>query len=153
MTKDEIRNWKAFADRTRRGLQPYMEETVQDGMGFVTKNIKSNTARVTGKLRAGWTGGDGTVGPYQYAKTLKVYKGNNYYRITNTNDVEYASWVEFGHNQEVGRYVAKIHARLVRPHVPGFYYMTEAVNDSEEELVKRMGKNALKYSRRVINGK
>lgn len=46
------------------------------------------------------------------------------------NNTEYAPYVEYGHAQEVGRYVPAIGKRLVVPLVPGFFMMTR----SEEEI-------------------
>lgn len=47
--------------------------------------------------------------------------------------VEYAPYVEFGHQQEVGRYVAAIGARLVQEFVPGKPYLTPAIEDHKSE--------------------
>lgn len=43
--------------------------------------------------------------------------------------VEYAPYVELGHTQEVGRYVAAIGARLVADYVPGKPYLRPALED------------------------
>lgn len=49
------------------------------------------------------------------------------------SDVEYASYVELGHHQEVGRYVPAIGKRLVRPFVPGKPYLAPALKDHISE--------------------
>ena len=46
---------------------------------------------------------------------------------------EYAPYVEFGHHQEVGRYVAAIGKRLVRDYIPGKPYLTPAIEDHAKE--------------------
>ena len=49
------------------------------------------------------------------------------------SDVEYAPYVEFGHHQEVGRYVPAIGKRLVRPYVPGKPYLAPALENHVTE--------------------
>lgn len=82
-----------------------------------------------------------------YAKKLcPVDTGNLRNSITHTLEsdfveaigtpVEYAPYVEFGHHQEVGRYVAAIGARLVADYVPGKPYLTPALEDHASEYQK-----------------
>lgn len=47
--------------------------------------------------------------------------------------VEYAPFVEFGHHQEVGRYVSAIGARLVREYVPGQPFLKPAIENHLDE--------------------
>lgn len=65
-----------------------------------------------------------------------VYVGTN---------VEYAPYVELGHDQEVGRYVPAIGKRLVASHVDGKPFIRPAVEDHVSEykaIVEREFKNA-----------
>lgn len=48
-------------------------------------------------------------------------------------DVEYAPFVEFGHHQEVGRYVPAIGARLVREFVPAQPFLKPAIENHMDE--------------------
>ena len=48
-------------------------------------------------------------------------------------DVEYAPFIEFGHHQEVGRYVPAIGARLVREFVPGTPFLKPAIMNHLDE--------------------
>lgn len=52
--------------------------------------------------------------------------------------VEYAPYVEFGHHQEVGRYVPKIGKRLVRSFVPAQPYLRPAIENNMAEYKKIM---------------
>lgn len=52
--------------------------------------------------------------------------------LVGTN-VEYAPYVELGHNQEAGRYVAAIGKRLVASYVEGKPYIRPAIEDHIEE--------------------
>ena len=65
-----------------------------------------------------------------------VYVGTN---------VEYAPYVELGHDQEVGRYVEAIGARLVASHVDGKPFIRPAVENHADEyrkIVENEFKNA-----------
>lgn len=57
---------------------------------------------------------------------------------------EYAPHVEYGHRQEVGRYVPAIGKRLVKSWVPGQYFLRENVRQQEpifkEDLRKALEK-------------
>jgi len=48
--------------------------------------------------------------------------------------VEYASFVELGHKQEVGRYVHAIRRRLVRPFVPGKPFLHPAFEKMKDKI-------------------
>lgn len=65
-----------------------------------------------------------------------VYVGTN---------VEYAPYVEFGHHQEVGRYVPAIEKRLVKSFVPGKPYLKPAVLEHQDEY-KKIAESCLKNS-------
>ena len=49
------------------------------------------------------------------------------------SDVEYAPFVEFGHHQQVGRYVPAIGKRLVREFVPAKPYLKPAIENHLDE--------------------
>lgn len=51
-------------------------------------------------------------------------------------NVTYAPYVEFGHNQEPGRYVPAIGKRLVASHVAGKPYLCPAVEEHQDEYEK-----------------
>ncbi|WP_307745970.1 HK97 gp10 family phage protein [uncultured Phascolarctobacterium sp.] len=55
-----------------------------------------NDGRVGGTLRRGWTG-EKRQSANQYIKSLNVRKQGNTYIIDIINNVEYASYVEYGH--------------------------------------------------------
>lgn len=87
------------------------------------------TGKKGGTLRRGWTGGtasDATA----YANSLQIEKSGSDYTITITNPVEYASYVEYGHRQEVGRYVPALGKRLKQAWIEGQFMLTM----SEDEI-------------------
>lgn len=48
-------------------------------------------------------------------------------------DVEYAAYVEYGHHQQVGRYVPAIGKRLVKSFVPGKPYLKPAIENHMDD--------------------
>lgn len=102
-----------------------------------TKRINP-TGKVGGTLRRGWTArteqeassGAGGKEAKAYAESLPVTKSGDTYTIEVINPVSYASYVEFGHRQTVGRYVPAIGKQLKQGYVNGKYMLTI----SEQEL-------------------
>lgn len=72
-----------------------------------------------GTLRRGWTVGE-------------VRKEGNNYVVEVFNDIDYSSYVEFGHRQKAGRYVPAIGKKLKKSWVKGHFMMTI----SEQKLEK-----------------
>lgn len=80
-----------------------------------------------GTLRKGWT-----------ASPINVM--SNQHRIDIINPVPYASYVEFGHRQEPGRYVPAIDRRLKVSWVKGQFMLTDSVkelNRQAPQIVQR----------------
>lgn len=82
-----------------------------------------------GTLRRGWTAGK-DVNAAEYANSLSVKKIGDKYHIDIINPVEYASYVEYGHRQEPGRYVPALGKKLKEGWAPGKFMLTI----SEEEI-------------------
>lgn len=76
---------------------------------------------VGGNLRRGWTVGE-------------VVKTGNKYKVEVLNSVEYASYVEYGHRQEPGRYVPQIGKKLKKAWVPGKFMLTISENEIRDNL-------------------
>lgn len=100
------------------------------------------TGKTGGTLRRGWTAkteaaaksGSGTPTTQQakeYAHSLPVTKSGHNFRIEVTNPVSYASYVEFGHKQQPGRYVPAIGKTLKQSWVNGQYFLTLSEQDLE----------------------
>lgn len=85
---------------------------------------------VGGTLRRGWTNGERVTNIMDYAKGLPINVVSDNHRIDIINQVEYASYVEYGHRQEPGRYVPALGKCLKQSWVKGQFMMT----DSEKEL-------------------
>ncbi|MDO4765158.1 MAG: HK97 gp10 family phage protein [Eubacteriales bacterium] len=100
-------------------------------------NIIQNTPVQTGELRHSWFITD-------------IVKSGDTYEVTIVNNKEYASYVEYGHRQQEGRYVPALGKRLKNGWVEGQYFMTieakkfeEIVDDiirqAVEEILKGLG--------------
>lgn len=76
---------------------------------------RGDTGQLANSVRASITGDRGTVG----------------------YTAEYAPHVEYGHRQNVGRYVPRLGKRLVASYVPGQHFFRHAVNE-ERKVLKKM---------------
>ena len=105
-----------------------------------TKRINP-TGKMGGTLRRGWTArteqeaasGSGAGDANAYAQSLPITKQGGSYLVEVINPVHYASYVEFGHRQTVGRYVPAIGKTLKEGWVNGKYFLTL----SEQELRRK----------------
>lgn len=110
---------------------------------LLAKVIK-RTPSVDGVLRRGWTGeksGDAT----KYAQSLPVSKEGSDFVIEIINPVYYASYVEFGHRQEVGRFVPAIGKRLKKGWVEGKFMLTISEEEIRKSAPKILEKKLEKY--------
>lgn len=82
-----------------------------------------------GTLRRGWTGSKSAGAAY--AQNLPIAKTGHTYTIEVINPVEYASYVESGHRQEVGRYVPAIGKKLKKGYVEEHYMLKFSEQDLE----------------------
>lgn len=80
--------------------------------------VVPRTPAKSGVLRKGWINGMGS--PTSSGTT---------HQIIVTNDTPYASYVEYGHRQEPGRYVPAIGKRLVASWVNGQHFQQGAEDD------------------------
>lgn len=82
------------------------------------REITFNEGKQGGTLRNNWK------------METKVTKNGNVYEIEVFNPIEYASYVEYGHRQQVGRFVPQIGKRLTSGWVEGQFML----KISEEEV-------------------
>lgn len=90
-----------------------------------------------GTLRRGWTAkteqeaqSGGGQDPVAYAASLPIAQNGGTYTIEIVNPVSYASYVEFGHRQQPGRYVPALGKQLKVAWVEGRFMLTM----SEQEI-------------------
>lgn len=101
---------------------------------------------IGGTLRRGWTNGQ-DQSPSAYAQSSKVHRYGNKYVVEVVNPVKYASYVEYGHRQQPGRYVPAIGKRLKSGWVEGKFMLTISEDEIrasaprvlENKLKKKLG--------------
>lgn len=123
----------------------------------VYNNLMPGYERDTsGTLIRGWTGGKDMDGK-AYARTLPVKKQGSDYVIVVENIAEneqrkpYASYVEHGHPQEIGRYVPAIGKRLVRGWVEGQHFLKISEEELKTVAPKQMEKKLEKKLREAFS--
>jgi len=141
MSSNYRRN-KAFIDKYRKELQAMLDDISEIDKRVLNKAVnvgladaKRNTPVVTGFMRKSWA-----VSP-----TKKTSQGVEKELI---NSADYSSFVNYGHRQEVGRYVPAIGKRLVRPWVKGKFILEKAVSKVEKQLVEEFRKEVERVNRK-----
>ena len=112
-----------FAEQVEMGLEAIGLQAERHAKENITRNGTVDTGLLRNSISHMVDSGD-----------KAVYIGTN---------VEYAPYVEYGHKQEVGRYVPAIGKRLVKPHVPAQPYLRPAASEHNDEY-KRIMEAALK---------
>ena len=102
----------------------FKEALGQMALDFLRK-VKDRTPQRTGMLRDRW-------------KIGAIVKKGDDYMIEVFDDTKYASFVEDGHRQKVGRYVPAIGKRLVKPWVEGRFMMKLTADEIEQEMPRYM---------------
>ena len=96
-----------------------------------------STGKTGGTLRRGWT-----IGP--------IIKEGNTFKVEIINPVEYASYVEYGHRQEPGRYVPALGKKLKKEWVEGRFMMTKSKEDIDR-LTPTVIENKLRKYMRTLS--
>lgn len=141
--------------RTPVGKAPKIQgaktEKVKGASGKTKSFLTADAARIQqywgnysgGQLRRGWTAGKKQTAS-DYADSLKINKVSDKYYIDIVNPVEYASYVEYGHRQNVGRYVPALGKSLKQGWVEGKHMLSisesELNNMSDAILQKKLNK-------------
>lgn len=131
--------------KTPVGKNQYTEEETGEvykrGPKKGQAKTKSVVSRQGGTLRRGWTANteaeaeSGNVpNAMTYAAGLSVESSGSTHKITITNPVHYASYVENGHRQQPGRYVPAIGKRLKKSWVEGQFMMAKAEIEVKAEI-------------------
>ena len=132
-------------------------EVAHDSSGTVQKYKRGKNKGQTklkrltngGTLRRGWTAkteeeakSGSTPNTMSYLTSLKVQQIGREYRLTITNPVKYATYVEYGHRQTPGRFVPVLGKRLKNGWVKGQFMMTisrdELVAEAPAILAKKL---------------
>ena len=106
---------------------------------FLRKVIK-RTPVGTGELKRGWV----------VSKVIK--KGSNY-QIEVINKKLYSSYVEYGHRQQIGRFVPALGKRLVKGWVEGRFMMTITEQEIKRDAPKILEKEFERFIGEIFNDK
>lgn len=126
-------------------------------------NYPEGSGKNGGTLKRGWIAktheeaesGSGEPTKAQaeaYAKSLPVRKTGKTFTVEVVNPVHYASYVEFGHRQEPGRYVPAIGKQLKVSWVEGKYFLFKSETNLERIAPSMLQKRLDRYLREVFNG-
>lgn len=116
--------------------------------------LLTRTPVVTGNLRAGWSRGENLA--------FRVTKVKNGYVVELSNDVDYASWVNYGHhsyNQYGGAYEVKnrtvkyYQGNNGKTYVYGHFFLEKSILDVEEQVEQIIHKELQKWLEWCVNGK
>ncbi len=109
-----------------------------------------------GTLRRGWTakseaeaenGSRSNV--TSFVNSLDVAHTGNTFTIIVGNPVHYASFVELGHRQTVGRYVPAIGKRLKRAWVPGQFMLKISEDELQSQTPAILARNIEKWLMKI----
>ena len=106
----------------------FFEELTREIAARLLAKVSKRTPVNAGTLRRGWTGGGAAKA---FAGALDVKKSGKSYTVVISNNVEYASYVEYGHRQTPGRYVPELGKRLVKDWVDGKFMLTLSEHEIE----------------------
>lgn len=122
------------------------------------KKVGNPSGKMGGTLRRGWTAhteeqaasGVWTPDPIAYASGLPITKSGTTYQIEVINPVSYASYVEFGHRQTVGRYVPAIGKQLKQDFIQGQYMLTMSEKEIREHAPEWISQKLEKELKKVF---
>lgn len=118
----ELKDLERRLDRLERGgLDRFCRETAGDLAARLRDMAGERTPAGEGALRDAWT-------------VLPVEKQGDRYIVTVANNTEYASFVEFGHRQQPGRFVPALGKRLKENWVGGRFMLTVSEQELESQL-------------------
>ena len=151
--------------RTPVGDNQYEDVLDNNGNKVVYKKgknkgkTKQEVVRQGGTLRRGWTSQTeeeaetgSSKNAKEWANSLNVNKVGDVYQVEVVNPVHYASYVEYGHRQEPGRFVPAIGKRLVNSWVDGAFMLTLSEKDLEEIAPKIIEMKIAKFLEGCFNG-
>lgn len=104
-----------------------------DAIKKATNEAICNALEIIGNKAADYAAGLAPVATGNLKNSLTSEVDAREQAVYIGTDVEYAASVEYGHHQEVGRYVPKIGARLVREFVPAQPFLRPAIQEHIDE--------------------
>ena len=156
VVKVDIRELKKLRDRLIEAEEgkkkdDFCEDCARELAAMLINLVRSRTQVITGQLRRGWTAGR-EIAPEIYVKGVAVRKSGDTYTIMVENNVKYASYYEYGHRQEPGRFVPAIGKRLVKSYVEPKYALKYSEQDLESIAPGVLYQKLETFLREVFDG-
>ncbi len=129
---DAVLKLQKNLEKAAAGIDDLCIRCTQKLAAQLINTVIKRTPVKSGALRRGWMAGKSSMSSGKAAtKTnMQVSKKGISYEIIVFNSINYASYVEYGHRQEPGRYVPAIGKRLKNSWVKGQFML----KISEQEL-------------------
>lgn len=126
---EELKNRINYLDYSRKAF--ILAATKEIAARLMAKVIKrtpvgvypAGSGKVGGTLRRNW-------------RISQIEDRGDYYEIRVINPTEYASYVEYGHRQQPGRFVPALGKRLKKSWVEGKFFLRKSMLEVEEEAPK-----------------
>ena len=83
----------------------------------------------------------------------EIVKKGDVYEITVANNLLYASYVEYGHRQQPGRYVPALGKQLKAAWVPGRYMLTISTQELEQQAPALIEKQLYQFLKECFDGR
>ena len=142
MSSSNFRRNKAEIEKFRKDLKAMFgdireidKKVLNKAVNLGAAHARRNTPVVTGFMRKSW-----------HVSPTEVKSDGAEKSLYNTAD--YASYVNDGHRQEVGRYVPALGKTLKKPWVEGQYMLEKANNRVEKSLIREFRKEIEEVNRK-----
>lgn len=157
----QVKQFRDNLEQIDREKDEFLQSCAKDLAARLLALVIRRTPKDTGALKRGWTthrAGSGAEGlksnsGRQFAETMKVHHFGDTYVVEIINPVEYASYVEYGHRQQPGRYVPALGVRLKKGWVKGKWMMTVSEKEIQAAAPQILEKKLEKWLRGCLNGK
>ena len=157
----QVKQFRDNLEQIDREKDEFLQSCAKDLAARLLALVIRLTPKDTGALKRGWTtqrAGSGAEGlksnsGRQFAETMKVHHFGDTYVVEIINPVEYASYVEYGHRQQPGRYVPALGVRLKKGWVKGKWMMTVSEKEIQAAAPQILEKKLEKWLRGCLNGK
>lgn len=157
----QVKQFRDNLEQIDREKDEFLQSCAKDLAARLLALVIRRTPKDTGALKRGWTtqrAGSGAEGlksnsGRQFAETMKVHHFGDTYVVEIINLVEYASYVEYGHRQQPGRYVPALGVRLKKGWVKGKWMMTVSEKEIQAAAPQILEKKLEKWLRGCLNGK
>ncbi|WP_413778130.1 HK97 gp10 family phage protein [Caproicibacterium sp. XB1] len=134
----EFENFAARFQQMTDGLDGFCTQMADQLAAELLRKCIKRTPVDTGKLKQNW-------------RASAVRKEGDAYVVEVSNETLYASYVEYGHRQQPGRYVPAIGKRLKASWVPGRFMMTLSAAEVERGLESKIERALTKYMEQMLN--